>query len=113
MVDLLKKAYLSVVPSLWYENLPNALLESYACGTPVLASNLGSLTECVDEGETGYLFEPGNAVHLAERLAFCFDHPELVSEMGYKARKIAETTYSPEMHLKRLENLFAELVGKS
>jgi glycosyltransferase involved in cell wall biosynthesis len=50
---------------------------------------------------------------LAERLAFCFDHPELVSEMGYKARKIAETTYSPEMHLKRLENLFAELVGKS
>jgi glycosyltransferase involved in cell wall biosynthesis len=110
MVQFLNKAFLSVVPSLWYENLPNTILESYACGTPVLASNLGSLPECVDEGRTGYLFSPGDANDLAERLAFCHDQPEKMVEMGQNARKVVETTYSKERHLERLETLFVELL---
>lgn len=112
MVSLLNHAFLSVVPSVWYENLPNAILESYACGTPVLASNLGSLTECVDEDETGHLFRPGDVTHLAECLAFCSDHPEHVAEMGRNARRITETTYSTELHLEKLEDLFVGLIGK-
>ncbi len=55
--QLLSLASLSVIPSIWYENLPNALLESYACGTPVIASSLGSLKDTVVEGQTGFLFE--------------------------------------------------------
>ena len=110
MVSFLNKAFLSVVPSLWYENLPNAILESYASGTPVLASNLGSLPECVDEGRTGYLFHPGDANHLAERLAFCIDQPEKMAQMGRNARKVAETTYSKEQHLEKLGALFVDLV---
>lgn len=109
LARLLNHAFLSVVPSLWYENLPNAILESYACGTPVLASNLGSLAEFVDEGRTGYLFHAGDANHLTERLAVCLDQPRNVAEMGRNARKAAETTYSRERHLDRLEALFGEL----
>ena len=110
MVEFLNKAFLSVVPSLWYENLPNAILESYACGTPVLASNLGSLPECVEDGRTGYLFKVGDANDLAERLALCLDQPEKLEEMGLNARKVAETTYSTEQHMEKLEALFVELV---
>ena len=109
MVSLLNKAFLSVIPSLWYENLPNAILESYACGTPVLASNLGSLAECVNDCQTGYLFQAGDANHLAERLALCLDQPEKLAEMGKRVREIAETTYSQKQHLEKLEALFVEL----
>jgi glycosyltransferase involved in cell wall biosynthesis len=108
--SLLSKAQLSVVPSLWYENLPNVLLESLASGTPVLASRLGSLTEYVKDGETGYLFQPGDADSLAERIAYCLDHPREVAAMSQKARQVAEDVYSQEQHLETLEALFAELV---
>ena len=57
---LLGGALFSVVPSIWYENLPNSILESYASGTPVLASDIGSLSSFVTRNETGYLFQPNN-----------------------------------------------------
>jgi glycosyltransferase involved in cell wall biosynthesis len=113
LVPLLNRAVLTVVPSLWYENLPNAILESYACGTPVLASNLGSLVECVKEGQTGYLFKAGDAKHLADRLAFCLGQPGKLIEMGRNARETAETIYSQNQHLEKLEKLFGELVSAS
>jgi glycosyltransferase involved in cell wall biosynthesis len=111
MVSLLNKAILSVVPSLVYENLPNIILESYACGTPVLASNLGSLPECVIDGQTGYLFQTGDANHLAACLAFCFDHPEKMAEMRKNTRNIVEATYSEKQHLDKLEALFNEVIA--
>jgi glycosyltransferase involved in cell wall biosynthesis len=110
IVDLLNKALLSVVPSLWYENLPNAILESYACGTPVVVSNVGSLPECVEEGRTGYLFEPADTEDLAERLGYCYDHPEEMAEMGRYARRVAETVYSKERHVEKLTNVLLELI---
>ncbi len=110
--SLLSNAKLCVVPSLWYENLPNAILESYACGVPVLASSLGSVVECVEDGRTGYLFRPGDAHQLAERLAYCLDRPAHLAEMGRNARKLAQTTYSIEGHLDKLETLFDELVRR-
>jgi glycosyltransferase involved in cell wall biosynthesis len=110
--SLIAKAQLSVVPSLWYENFPNAILESYACGTPVLASNLGSLKECVKDGETGYLFRPGDSACLVERLEYCLDNTQQVMDMAQKAREVATSTYSAQMHINSLEKLFNELVGK-
>lgn len=51
---------LLVVPSLWYENSPVVIQESYAAGVPVLASRLGALTEKVRDGVDGKLVAPGD-----------------------------------------------------
>jgi len=110
IADLLSGASLSVVPSLWYENLPNAILESYACGTPVIASRLGSLCECVQEGKTGYLFDAGNAAFLAESLECCLDNPQRLVQMGENARQLAVSAHSADVHLNSLEALFRELL---
>ncbi|HXQ20698.1 MAG TPA: glycosyltransferase family 4 protein [Candidatus Acidoferrales bacterium] len=107
--DLLSGALVSVVPSICYENLPNAALESYACGTPVVASDHGALTECVANGETGYRFPPGDARGLADAIERCLDRPDDMRAMGRRARQAAETTYSPERHIEALEALFTEL----
>jgi len=109
---LLGRAYLTVIPVVIYENLPNAILESYACGTPVLASNLGSLRECIRDGETGFLFPAGDSSSLAKQIEYCLDHPNQVMEMGQKAREMAVRIYSPEKHLTLLEELFNELIEK-
>ncbi len=105
---LLNKALFSIVPSIWFENLPNSILESYSCGTPVLASNIGSLKDCINVGETGFLFEPGNAKDLAEKMEHCLSHPALLTNMGIASRQEAEMKYSPKSHIELLLRLFAE-----
>lgn len=107
---LLNKALFSVVPSLWFENLPNSMLESYSCGTPVLASHIGSLIDSVSVGKTGFLFEPGNAADLAEKIEHCLSNPALLASMGKNSRREAETKYSPKCHLDALVRLFTDVV---
>ena len=62
---LLKQADYLLVPSLWYENAPVAVIEAAAHGVAVIASRIGGLPEFVREGRTGLLFEPGDAAGLA------------------------------------------------
>jgi len=57
-----------VVPSLWYENSPLALLEARATRTPALASDLGGMAELILDGVTGTTFAVGDEADLAEKL---------------------------------------------
>ena len=64
-----------------------------ASGRPVCASRLGGLQNIVVDGETGFLFEPGDAAGLAERLAQLLDDAELCRHMGTAGRARAEAEY--------------------
>jgi glycosyltransferase involved in cell wall biosynthesis len=64
-VALLTSADFLLVPSLWYENAPLAVIEAAAYGLGVLASRIGGIPELVREGRTGLLFPPGDAAELA------------------------------------------------
>ncbi len=55
-----------VLPSLWFEGFPRAIVESFAKGTPVIASGIGSMAEIVEDGRTGLLVLPGHAHQLAD-----------------------------------------------
>jgi glycosyltransferase involved in cell wall biosynthesis len=48
----------AVVPSIWMENSPITIYESFAVGLPVIGSDIGGLPELVADGKRGYLFEP-------------------------------------------------------
>jgi glycosyltransferase involved in cell wall biosynthesis len=63
-LELLKQAAFLVVPSLWYEGFPMTVVEALACGTPVVASALGSLNELIEDGANGLRFAPGDAAAL-------------------------------------------------
>lgn len=99
---ILEGAAVSVVPSLWYENLPNSALESLAAGTPVLASDLGSMADILRQTGAGLLFEPGSAEDLARKLHAALADDDARREMSRAARRLAETRYAPEAHLTRL-----------
>lgn len=65
---LIRKAKCTVYPSIWYENCPFSVMESISMGTPVVGANIGGIPELIDDGKTGFLFEPGNADALAEAI---------------------------------------------
>jgi glycosyltransferase involved in cell wall biosynthesis len=88
-------AYL-VLPSLSYDAQPQALVQAFSHGLPVIASRLSTLAEFVEPGRNGLLFEPGSARDLARRLAWAEAFPEKMRQMGecaqadYQARFVAD-----------------------
>ncbi len=63
---LLAEAHHLLIPSLWYENAPVAVVEAAASGMGVIGSRIGGIPELVREARTGFLFEPGDAAKLAD-----------------------------------------------
>ncbi|MBE6824417.1 MAG: glycosyltransferase family 4 protein [Ruminococcaceae bacterium] len=66
--SLIQKAKVSVYPSQWYENCPFSVIESQMYLTPVVGSRMGGIPELIREGETGELFESGNAKDLENKI---------------------------------------------
>jgi glycosyltransferase involved in cell wall biosynthesis len=102
VLSLLKEASVLVVPSVCYENFPVVAAEAFATGTPVLASNIGSLPAIVEPGQTGELFRPGDATDLAEKMMWLVDHPAELEAMRPRARLEFERKYSAGVNLNLL-----------
>lgn len=103
---LLKRARFLIVPSEWYEGFPMTIIESYACGTPVLAARIGSLAEVVTAGETGLHFEPGNSTALAQAVITLNHDSRLPRTMRYAARQRFEKLYTAAHNVKALEVIY-------
>lgn len=102
LTELINRAVCIVCPAIWYENMPNTVIEAYAHGKPVVASNVGSLAEIVVDGETGFLFEMKNSKEMAERLMRFVDDESLSTEMGKNAREKCCKEYNEDVHMARI-----------
>lgn len=105
----LRDAACSVAPSLWYENMPNSVLESFAEGTPVVASDHGSLRELVDDRVTGRLFTPGNPDALADALAGLLGDEDAGAAMGHAGQQFVAQRHSPDRHYEILMDTFDQI----
>jgi len=78
----------------WYEPFGITPVESMACGTPVVGSNVGGIKFTVRDGETGYLVAPKDPDALAERLAHLYEHPKLMSVLSRQAIRRANDLFT-------------------
>lgn len=99
-----------VVPSICYENFPRTIVEAFACSLPVIASRIGALADLVKDGETGLIFEPGNARDLADKMTWALAHPEQMIAMGQKARACYESHYTAERNYKQLIAIYHDAI---
>jgi glycosyltransferase involved in cell wall biosynthesis len=90
---LYQSADLILNPSL-YEGMPNVVLEAMACGCPALASRVAGNDAVVNDGVTGWLFEPGDAQGFRERLRELLARPEEAIPLGIAARERAQREFS-------------------
>lgn len=96
-------------PAIWYENMPNVLIEAFSHGKPVIASDIGSLAEVVEDGKTGLLFEPKNVEQIAACIRRLYEDPALCESLGRAAREKCEREYSPEKHWQRFVTICQEI----
>lgn len=96
----------------WREGFPTVVGEAMACGTPILSSNVGGVSELVIENETGWLFEPGNDAALTAKLDYVLSNSEIVSKMRSKARQTAESRVSADAVSADLKDCFLKVLKK-
>ena len=73
--------------STFYEHHPFAVLEALSTGLPVVTTRVGGIPETIESGKNGFLVEPFNPKHFADRILFLLEHPAEAAEMGSLARK--------------------------
>jgi glycosyltransferase involved in cell wall biosynthesis len=111
VLALLRSAAVVDVPSRWHENQPMIVLEALACGTPVVASDLGGLPELIASPIDGALCPANDPGALARALA------GVLAEVGHPSapaqrRRRVELEFSQAAHLERIHAAY-ELAGSS
>ena len=86
--EIIKGARFTLIPSIWYDNLPNTALESFQYSKPVIASNIGSLPELV------------------------LDDDAVVKKMGAASRDRLEDRFAPQTHYDTLMRIFESVRRK-
>jgi glycosyltransferase involved in cell wall biosynthesis len=89
------------------------IVEALSCGTPVVCSRLGAMQEIVTDGGTGLHFTPGDPEDLAEKVAWVWDHPAQVKEMGRAARREYEQRYTAENNYAALMSIYHQAISAS
>ena len=102
-----------IMASTWYEGLPMVLIEAFAMRKPALVPKLGGMAEVVLDGVNGVHFTPGSSESLRKHALTLAADPVLCSKMGKSARGIFDSSYSEEVNLRLLTDIYSHVINKS
>lgn len=110
LIDLIRNSLFTVVPSEWYEPFGFTVLESFALGKPVVATDIGGIPNLVESGYTGLLFNCGDVDDLADKINQLLNNKDLVVEMGKNGRKRVEEEFNEGTHYRRLMEAYEKVL---
>lgn len=99
VIDIISESKATILPTLWYEGFPMVLVESFACGTPVIGSNFGNVGSLIVEGENGFSIDPTSPTSIIKKVNELYD-------ICNDTFEIAKKLYSPEENYKTLINIY-------
>ncbi|MDR0542119.1 MAG: glycosyltransferase family 4 protein [Dysgonamonadaceae bacterium] len=104
VAELMSRARFTVIPSIWYENNPLAVIESLCLGTPVLGSNIGGIPELINPGKTGMICEPGNAADWTGKIREMFHLSQTFDYQGIQEQ--ATKTFSAKHYYSEIISVY-------
>ena len=112
IVPYLKSCLCTLVPSEWYDNFPNVVLESFAYKKAVIATDFGSLKYMVEDGKTGLTFKYKDLEDLRSKIAYMYEHQNDAQRMGEVAYQQLIERYAPHVHYEKLMDLFNRIISQ-
>ena len=109
--ELLPLADLILMPS-EMESFGLAALEGMACQVPSIATRVGGVSELIDDGVTGYLFEVGDVAGMAHAAIDLLSHPEKLKEMGAAARRTAQARFCASRIIPKYVEYYEKVLGQ-
>lgn len=107
----ISNANVVVLSSLW-EGLPLTPIESFACGRPVIASEIEGNRELVVNGQNGYLVKKGSSIELADRIIKLRNNPKLLQDLSDNAFESYEECYSYKSFCQKYLNIYKAALGE-
>ncbi len=107
VLQSMRHAIATLVPSRWEEPAPLVIAESYAAATPVIAADTGARAESVAHGETGLVFPAGEWAMLEQHVRWVIAHPATCRELGRAARGWYEKRHTEAGSYARLMAIYA------
>ncbi|MBE0558895.1 MAG: glycosyltransferase family 4 protein [Proteobacteria bacterium] len=109
-LNILSQSELMVHTSIFPEPLGRVILEGMIFRKAVIATNHGGPVECIEDGKSGFLVEPGNPEALAEKVSFLLENKEMATWIGENARKRVEERFGIKSNMKKLEEIYDMLL---
>jgi glycosyltransferase involved in cell wall biosynthesis len=110
--EIIEGADLCVVPSVWQDAFPLAVLEAMARGRPIIATRVGGIPEMVEHNVTGLLVPPADEDALAKAMSDLLKDPAKAARFGEAARQRVAERFTPEQQFARLTALIEDGFGK-
>jgi len=110
LVEYYRKASLFVLPS-FMEGFPVVNLEALACGTPVIASNVGGIPATIHDGENGLLVPPNDASELARAIEYMLENDDVRKRFGRAGRELVTAHFSLQVVTGKLCRIYKELIA--
>jgi glycosyltransferase involved in cell wall biosynthesis len=106
ITPLLARARFLVCPSECYETFGRVVIEAFAAGLPVIATDVGSVGSLVKHGSTGLHFRSGDAMALASTVAWACAHPGEMQAMRRQSRGEYEARYTADRNYTMLMDAY-------
>ena len=103
--EIHRSCYLGVIASTGWDSFTMSSIEMAASGLPLIVSSLQGLRETIVDGETGFLFRPGDPFDLAEKILFLMNDSERRIVMSKNTRKYAISNFSMNMQINNFSTL--------
>lgn len=106
--ELMRKARVVVVPSIWHEVFGLVVTEAMSCEVPVIVSDAGALPELVEDQVSGRIFPAGDAEALSRVLSEFLTDEAFARSIGEAGRERVWQISDPKEHLMRIMDIYAE-----
>ncbi|EJT5933916.1 glycosyltransferase family 4 protein [Clostridium perfringens] len=110
LLEKLKSIRTLVLPSRWYEGMPNVVLEAMSMGIPVITSDICNAKEIIKEGKNGFIFKNNSVKSLSSELNKINDDNRIKDISKYAYNLYWSNSYSLEKHIKSLEAVYEEIL---
>jgi glycosyltransferase involved in cell wall biosynthesis len=111
VLHLMKDASFLIFPSECYETFGLTIVEAFATGLPVIASDSGAAVELVTHGRTGLHFRTGDSADLAAKMRWSADHPQQLAALGRAARQDYQELYTAERNYQLLMDVYRGVIS--